>query len=827
MIHKISTILLLTSMSLFAKNYYVSKTGNDANLGTENNPLLTIQKAVNSAIAGDSVFVKAGTYNENVRIYKTTGQGTWGTANAPIVYKTFGTDEVIINGGGGTALWIEGEYIEFHNFKLTVPITNAEWALPGLYIVGKIDNAGSGTIASNHLKFVGVEIYDCGAMGILAGYDSHHNEFLYLKIHHNRDPSNIPNHGAGQGYYMGGDYCKIIGNEIYNNQSHGIQLWASTGTHPEIANPTGNIISGNLIYNNGDGYPSEWTNGIAAGGNNGGDSNLICNNIIYGNNSYGIELSSNFGKDNKVYNNTIYGNKLGGLSTWSSVGPGTVIKNNIVFSNGSTNLNGTIVPENNYLSTFIIDYNCWDPAKAFSWDNNGYYSLSAWQNGSGKDQNSIASDPLLVNTTNQDFHLQSGSPCIDAGTTLSEVPDDFAGNVRPSGSAYDIGAYEYGGTPVQTYSISGTILDQNSQPLSGSTVTAGSKNAVSQSNGSYTISGLTNGNYTVTPSKTSYTFIPASRSVAISNGDVTSIDFSATLIPNPNTLNAYFYNGSVVINGDLSEFSVADVISFSDNSGRGSDDNGVVVKAMWDATNFYIGYEVTDTKLNALVNAGNPGNLWEDDQTEVYFDTDHDHATREYVFNVNINNYQSKGSLSGLTSAIQLNGTLGNDTDNDGGYMLEIAVPWSNLGITPVSGKVIGMDFCGADLDQGAGYQYYDWMNLSVFDQPDKWGDVVLAGSTPVITKHQKSTKENYEINVSPNPFTIGTKISYFFSEKQNVTIELYSIQGEWIKTLVRGIVQAGEFGVNLSAEDLPAGVYLLTTADERDTDIKQIILFK
>lgn len=31
--------------------------------------------------------------------------------------------------------------------------------------------------------------------------------------------------------------------------------------------------------------------------------------------------------------------------------------------------------------------------------------------------------------------------------TLSEVPNDYAGGARPFGSAYDIGAYEFGSPP--------------------------------------------------------------------------------------------------------------------------------------------------------------------------------------------------------------------------------------------------------------------------------------------------------------------------------------------------------------------------------------------
>ncbi len=43
----------------------------------------------------------------------------------------------------------------------------------------------------------------------------------------------------------------------------------------------------------------------------------------------------------------------------------------------------------------------------------------------------------------EDFHLQSDSPCIDTGIETGAPSDDLDGNPRPSCSGYDMGAYEY------------------------------------------------------------------------------------------------------------------------------------------------------------------------------------------------------------------------------------------------------------------------------------------------------------------------------------------------------------------------------------------------
>jgi hypothetical protein len=40
-------------------------------------------------------------------------------------------------------------------------------------------------------------------------------------------------------------------------------------------------------------------------------------------------------------------------------------------------------------------------------------------------------------------YLQTGSPAVDAGLTLTDVPKDYAGTARPQGARFDIGAFEY------------------------------------------------------------------------------------------------------------------------------------------------------------------------------------------------------------------------------------------------------------------------------------------------------------------------------------------------------------------------------------------------
>ena len=56
----------------------------------------------------------------------------------------------------------------------------------------------------------------------------------------------------------------------------------------------------------------------------------------------------------------------------------------------------------------------------------------------------MISDPLFVDLTRRDLHLQANSPAIDLGVDLSYTRD-YDGNPVPIGPAPDAGAYEYQG----------------------------------------------------------------------------------------------------------------------------------------------------------------------------------------------------------------------------------------------------------------------------------------------------------------------------------------------------------------------------------------------
>src|SRR5215469_755036 len=79
--------------------WYVSPTGNDAARGNVQHPFATIQHAADVASAGDTIFIKGGTYRETVTVPHS------GTAAKPITFRPYKNQQVIIDGADPVAGW--------------------------------------------------------------------------------------------------------------------------------------------------------------------------------------------------------------------------------------------------------------------------------------------------------------------------------------------------------------------------------------------------------------------------------------------------------------------------------------------------------------------------------------------------------------------------------------------------------------------------------------------------------------------------------------------------------------------------------------------------
>jgi len=79
-----------------------------------------------------------------------------------------------------------------------------------------------------------------------------------------------------------------------------------------------------------------------------------------------------------------------------------------------------------------------------------YSCIQDWLGGG---QGNLAFSPCFVDVPNQDFHLRSWSPCIDAGDPASP----FANEPEPNGGRVNLGAY--GNTPEAAVKSADTDAD--------------------------------------------------------------------------------------------------------------------------------------------------------------------------------------------------------------------------------------------------------------------------------------------------------------------------------------------------------------------------------
>jgi hypothetical protein len=427
---KIFLTITLLFLGLFAlpkisqaATYYVDQNhpqASDSNPGTEDLPWKTIQKAANTVLAGDTVIVKTGNYDERVIL----PSGKSGTESAKITFKAEPRRTVYMKGFRGD----RNNYIRIEGFNITYDAGG--WLGGGIWLDGNnweiVDNyfydvAGAAIQPTwqsgrsvNNVYLAKNKMYKCNKGFIVSGSNwlVEDNEVERL-VYYNEDA----------------DYSRFFGENhiIRNNYFHGTRQEEIGTSHVDGFQTFDNngsfarniIIENNKVF----GFFHE---GIMIGNaTEGAVENITVRNNIFANSaSWGICA---YGVSNlKVYNNIFayIGSSAIGFRAYSG-GPISTgeIKNNIFYFFGAPYWaeGGSIIDaQNNIL--FKGDSSV-DPKKY---------------------PNDICNvDPKMVNPLGLDFRLQPGSPAIDGGVPLTGFDYDILGILRPQGAAWDIGAYEY------------------------------------------------------------------------------------------------------------------------------------------------------------------------------------------------------------------------------------------------------------------------------------------------------------------------------------------------------------------------------------------------
>ncbi len=408
-------LLPLQAAPALGETYYVAPppAGDDGNPGTLPAPWATLQHAADVVQAGDTVLVRAGSY---AGAQFTTS----GTAAEPIELRAFPGEEpeiVADNASTPDGINLEGaSYMVVEGFR-----------------VDDRTRAGIRAVLCEHVTIRGNTANANGVWGIFTGFCDD------LLIEDNVTTGSVVEHGI----YVSnsGDRPVIRNNWIADNFAIGIHMNgdASQGGDGII---TGALIENNVIAGNGLGGGS----GINM---DGVQDSLIRNNLIYDSHASGISLYQIDGgapsTGNRVLNNTVL---VAGDGRWAlnvqDGSSGNFARNNVLLSAHS--FRGSISISVDSLPGFSSDHNVLEDA--FTTDGGDtVFDFAAWQ-AMGYDASSFLATPaeLFSDPAADDYHLKPGSPAVDAGETLPDVPVDLEGTPRPVGPAFDIGAYEGVGT---------------------------------------------------------------------------------------------------------------------------------------------------------------------------------------------------------------------------------------------------------------------------------------------------------------------------------------------------------------------------------------------
>lgn len=491
-------VLLLIRNYLIAMNHFIAPNGNNRNAGTLESPYATFLKAASVAIAGDTVFFRAGTYVSPDYISPCNS----GTSGNMIVYSNYNNEVVRFNTTNATfagIYFLNKSYIKLKGFSITHFSGTAKNQIQFFgcnhMVVEKCKTEGGTSGIFSEKEYGGSRIYgltlkNCefknttSASGILIGEMNTDVLIDSCKV----------SGAAVDGIYFYGNWTLGISEatavaagsqnvevrycEVSDNGRQGIEASCTSNFNFHHNSCHNNGASGiqiedhclnGIVQNN-----HSYSNARLSGGETGvwvdDARDITVRYNLLENNDYGfLATASHISNTNiNVYYNIIINNNfrtIGGGIFWSKT-TGTFSNNILAFNSASSNTargaiwivgsNNTVAIKNNIIynenNSFDIRY---DTISNVTLDYNIVYNSSrsvrirylgaemswdSWKSASGQDIHSLNLNPEFINPEYGNFKLKVISPSINNGINIG-LTSDYLGNLIKRQP--DIGAFEW------------------------------------------------------------------------------------------------------------------------------------------------------------------------------------------------------------------------------------------------------------------------------------------------------------------------------------------------------------------------------------------------
>ena len=460
--------------NLEAATYYIDgSNGNNSNSGTLASPWKTISKANFTLQAGDTVYIRGGTYtSEQIAPSNSGSPGTY------ITYQNYNSETPTISGGrtyqanltGKSYIKIDGlrfnnagsEWIRLDGSTYNI-IQNCRFYKAAAYAgIRLINNSNYNKILNNVFPDAPTKPTNDGTMPV--------DLVRPLGVKYNVFEGNTFGNASHVALDIGRTISmyNVIRNNFFQNKYHtGLAVYA---------HPSWHLIENNIFYDQGDDYLNDPTQGDMRLTNPGiqlGGANCIVRGNVADNCGSALSMNAATGYkciNNRIYHNT-FNNNLRNIRTAAQDGTlnSHVFKNNILTNGQAHNdIKKTEVGYDVYYGYIDVGTSIWQNNNVNGAPDNRYRSTS--KNNAdflliqaaypSEISDSLTVDPLFTNAVGRDFTLQSTSPMIDAGTWLTTITSSTA-NSQISLKVADA-SYFYDGWGIPD-EVGDTIKTENGQ----------------------------------------------------------------------------------------------------------------------------------------------------------------------------------------------------------------------------------------------------------------------------------------------------------------------------------------------------------------------------